>query len=99
MLKNTVGGSALMPSTFFGMIWLVSTFASTRSRPITRSSSDMDSEISVSRSRICSFCSVEKFDSVILNSEKLTSRLSSDTLVSDSIFSVPKAGCFAAFGA
>ncbi len=88
-----------MPSAFFGMIWLASTFASTRSSPMTRSSSDIDSEISVSRSRICSFGSVEKFDSVILNSEKLTSRLSTDTLVSDSIFSVPKAGCVAPLGA
>ena len=38
LLKKIVGGSAFTPSTFFGMIWLLSTLASTRSSAITRSS-------------------------------------------------------------
>ena len=39
LLKKIAGGSAFMPSMFFGMIWLLSTLARTRSRAITRSSS------------------------------------------------------------
>ena len=42
LLKKIVGGSALMPSTFFGTIWLLSTLARTRSSAITRSSSGID---------------------------------------------------------
>ena len=98
LLKNTVGGSALIPSAFFGMIWLASTCASTRSRPSTRCSSGTDSATSFSTSWICSFFKVEKFDSVTLKSEKLTSLVSTDTWVSDSIFSVPKAGAAAPLG-
>src|SRR4029453_3467665 len=39
LLKKIVGGSALMPSTFFETIWLLSIFARTRSSAITFSSS------------------------------------------------------------
>ena len=46
LLKKIGGGSAFTPSTFFGMIWLVSMLASTRSSAITRSSSGTDAVIS-----------------------------------------------------
>ena len=44
LLKKIGGGSAFTPSTFFGMIWLVSMLASTRSSAITRSSSGTDAD-------------------------------------------------------
>ena len=97
LLKKIVGGSAFTPSMFFGMIWLRSTLASTRSRPITRSSSGIALSISATTSRICSLGSVGKLDSVILKSLKLTSRSDTDTFVSASIFTLPRAGLVAPF--
>ena len=96
-LKKIVGGSALRPSTFFGMIWLVSILASTRSRAITRSSSGSDTVISETTALTVSRWRVGKLDSTILKSEKLTSRSSTATLVADSSLIVPRAGSLAPF--
>ena len=49
LLKKIGGGSAFTPSTFFGMIWLLSRLASTRSRARTRSSAEWPPEISAHR--------------------------------------------------
>ncbi len=53
LLKNTAGGSAFTPSTFFGMIWLLSTLASTRSSAITRPCWTMLLVTAVTTSWIC----------------------------------------------
>ena len=98
-LKWIVGGSALTPSTSFGVIWLRSTLASTRSSAITRSCCGIDASISATTSRICSRATVGKWDSVILRTEKLTSRSAVDTLVSASILMLPRAGFVAPFAA
>ena len=92
LLKNTTGGSAFTPSTFLGMIWLRSMLASTRSRPITRSSTGIVLSISVTISRTCSLPSVGKLDSVIFMSLKLTSRASVAIAVSASSLMLPSAG-------
>ena len=92
-----MGGSAFTPGVSFGMIWLRSTLASTRSRAMTRSSSGIDFSISATTSRICSLGSVGKLDSVIRKSLKLTSRSETDTFVSASIFTLPRAGLVAPF--
>ena len=82
----------MTPSTFFGVIWLRSTLASTRSSAITLSSSGIDLSISATTSRTCSRSTVGKLDSVILKSEKLTSLSDVDTFVSASILRLPRAG-------
>ena len=97
LLKKMVGGSALMPSTFFGTIGLLSTLASTRSSAITRSSSGIALSICAMISRTCSFGSVGKFASTIFIALKLTSRSSSATFVSASSLIVPIAGLSSAF--
>ena len=97
LLKKIVGGSAFTPSMFLGMIWLRSIMASTRSRPITRSSFGIALSISVTTSRSCSLGRVGKLDSVILNSLKSTRRSDTATFVSASIFMLPRAGLVAPF--
>ena len=67
LLKSTGGGSAFTPSTFLGMIWLVSMFASTRSSAMTRSLSGTDAAISLTTVPTSSRLSVGKFGSVMLN--------------------------------
>ena len=92
LLKKIGGGSAFTPSTFLGMIALVSMLASTRSSAITRSSSGIAAVISETIVLTCSRGTVGKLDSAILNSEKLTSRWSTATVVLDSNLRVPSAG-------
>ena len=92
LLKNTTGGSAFTPSTFFGMIWLLSTLASTRSSAITRACCGISLVISATTSCTCGLASVGKFDSVTRMIEKSTSRSVTDTLVSASALTVPSAG-------
>ena len=90
LLKNTVGGSALTPSTFFGMISLLSRFESTRSSAMTRSSCGMPLSSVATTSCSCAFSSVGKFDSTILITEKFTRRSLTETLVSASTLTVPE---------
>ena len=80
------------------MIWLVSMLAMTRSSAITRSSSGTAAVISSTIVRSCSRGTCGKLDSVILRSEKLTSRSSRATLDSDSTLAVPRDASFAPFG-
>src|SRR5882724_11494185 len=98
-LKKITGGSAFRPLTFFGTIWLLSTEASTRSSAMTRSARGTFVTMSSTTARTWSRSSVGKLDSVILNSEKLTSRCGRATLVSTSSLSVPNAGFDAPFAA
>ena len=60
LLKKIGGGSAFTPGVSFGMIWLRSTLASTRSRAMTRSSSGIALSISATTSRVCSLGRVGK---------------------------------------
>ena len=92
LLKNTLGGSAFTPSTFFGRTWLLSMLASTRSSAITRACCGMPLVISATISCTCGLARVGKFDSVIRRTEKSTSRSVTDTLVSASALIVPSAG-------
>src|SRR5262245_40901061 len=98
LLKKIGGGSAFTPSTFFGTIWLLSRFASTRSSAITRSSSGSDLSMSDVISLTFSFGSVGKFASTIFMFEKLTSRSATATFVSASSLTVPSAGLSAVCG-
>ena len=97
-LKKIGGGSAFTPSTFFGMIWLLSMAASTRSSAMTRSLGGTAVVTSAMRVRSCSFGSVEKFASRMRYFEKSTSRSATETAVSASICNVPSAGFAAPFG-
>ena len=89
LLKNTVGGSDLMPSTVFGTIWLLSILASTRSSAMMRSSSGMALSIWAVISRTWSFASDGKLASVIVIFWNFTRRSARATLVSASTFTVP----------
>src|SRR6476620_4468611 len=73
LLKKIAGGSALMPSTFFETIWLLSMFARTRSSAITFSSSGTALSMASLIARTCSFGSVWKLASVTLMAVRLTS--------------------------
>ena len=97
-LEKIGGGSAFTPSTFFGMIWLLSMAASTRSRAMTRSCGGTEVVTSAMTVRSCSFGSVEKFASTTRYLEKSTRRSATETDVSASICSVPSAGFVAPFG-
>src|SRR5262245_43031448 len=92
LLKKIVGGSALMPSTFFGTIWLLSMLASTRSSAITFSSSGIALSMASLIVRTWSFESVWKLASVTLMAVRLTRRSATDTFVSASSLTVPTAG-------
>src|SRR4051812_24340709 len=70
--------------------------ASTRSRAITRSWRGPEELISATAVVSCSRDSVGKFADVIANSEKLTSRSATATLVAASIRTVPSAGAVSA---
>jgi hypothetical protein len=83
-LKKIGGGSAFTPSTFFGMTWLLSMAASTRSRPMTRSWAGTAVVTSAMTVRSCSFGNVGKFTSLMRYFEKSTSRSDTDTTVSAS---------------
>jgi hypothetical protein len=93
-----IGGSALRSPVFFGMIWLLSMPASTRSSAITRSPCGIALLISATISCIWLLSRVGKFESVIVKTEKSTRRSLTDTLVWASAVTVPSTGLVAPDG-
>ena len=92
LLKKIVGGSALIPTTVFGTMLLLSTFTRMRSSAITRSSFGKALVICATISATRSLASSLKLASVIFRFWKLTRRSSSATLVSASSLIEPSTG-------
>ena len=97
-LTKIFGGSAFTPGVFLGLMALTSIDAITRSRAMTRSWSGIELSIALTIALESSGFIVEKAESVIWKSLKLTRRSCVDTLVFASILIVPIVAVDAPFG-